>query len=81
VVRLQVNGRPVGEGTLRRSIGYTTPAGEDVTVSADPGTPVTDEYPVLDNRFSGVVHWVRIASGQGIQAGAADLARVANALQ
>lgn len=80
-VQLDVDGQPVAEGTLRRSIGYTTPAGEDVTVGSDPGTPVTDEYAMIDNHFLGVVHWVRIESGSGTRADPVDLLRVENALQ
>jgi arylsulfatase A-like enzyme len=80
-VRLHVGGALVAEGTLTRSIGYMTPAGEELTVGSDPGTPVTDEYAMLDNHFSGVVHWVRIDSGEGKKAEPADLARVENALQ
>ena len=80
-VELRVDGQSVAEGKLDRSIGYTTPAGEDVTVGSDPGTPVTDEYAMLDNKFTGVVHWVRISSGDGTKPDADDLLRVENALQ
>jgi arylsulfatase A-like enzyme len=80
-VQLHVDGLLAAGGTLRRSIGYTTPAGEEVTVGSDPGTPVTDEYAMLENDFSGTVHWVRIASGEGSNPDAADIDRVESALQ
>jgi arylsulfatase A-like enzyme len=65
---LRVDGRPVAKGPIERTQSFMFPHGEDFNVGLDPMTPVTDEYPMGDNAFTGEVDWLRIdlVDGEGI---------------
>ena len=36
-------------------------------MSVDPLSPVADEYPAVDNAFAGVVEWVQVELGAGVE--------------
>jgi arylsulfatase A-like enzyme len=47
-------------GRVEQTIPYYFSFDETLDVGVDLGTPVTDDYPALDNTFTGTVHTVRI---------------------
>ncbi len=57
---LLVDGRPAGTGRVERTTAYYFSFDETLNVGVDRGTPVTDDYPAVDNAFTGVIEWVRI---------------------
>jgi arylsulfatase len=59
-VSLVVDGEKVAEGRVEKTIPYYFSFDETLDVGVDLGTPVTDDYPEIDNEFGGVVHTVRI---------------------
>lgn len=59
-VVLVVDGNKDGAGRVEQTIPYYYSFDETLDVGVDLATPVTDDYPTLDNAFSGVVHTVRI---------------------
>ncbi|MFD4190892.1 arylsulfatase [Amycolatopsis thermoflava] len=59
-VVLNVDGRKVAAGRVAQTIPYYFSFDETLDVGVDLGTPVTDDYPEIDNGFRGVVHTVRI---------------------
>jgi len=59
-VVLVVDGAKVAEGRVERTIPYYFSFDETLDVGVDLGTPVSDDYPPLDNAFTGTVHTVRI---------------------
>ncbi len=36
---------------------------ETTDVGCDTGSPVTNDYPAVDNRFTGTINWIRIDTG------------------
>ncbi len=58
-VRLLVDGAEVGAGAIPATTAYYFGFDETLNVGVDRGAPVTDDYPAVRNRFSGVVHAVR----------------------
>ena len=58
-VRLEIDGEVVGEGRVDRSTAYYFSFDETLNVGVDVGTPVSEEYPAVDNAFSGTIHRVR----------------------
>jgi arylsulfatase A-like enzyme len=62
-VVLSVDGAKQAEGRLTETIPYYFSFDETLDVGVDLGTPVTDDYPEIDNQFTGVVHTVRIDIG------------------
>ncbi len=60
-VRLLVDGEEVGSGRITRTTAYYFSFDETLNVGVDRGTPVTDDYPPLDNAFNGQLDRVRIA--------------------
>ena len=48
------------ETRVDRTIAYYFSFDETLNVGVDLGTPVTDDYPAVDNAFRGIVHSVRI---------------------
>ncbi len=60
---LLVNGEPQGTGRVDQTIPYYFSFDETLNVGVDLGTPVTDDYPVSDNEFTGLIHTVRIDLG------------------
>jgi arylsulfatase len=59
-VVLVVDGAKVAEGRVGQTIPYYFSFDETLDVGVDLGTPVTDDYPAVDNAFAGTVHTVRI---------------------
>ncbi len=59
-VDLIVDGRVDASGRVDQTIPYYFSFDETLDVGVDLSTPVTDDYPTIDNAFSGVVHTVRI---------------------
>jgi arylsulfatase len=59
--RLSVDGTPVGEAQVPRTMPFVYSADEGVDVGTDNETPVTDEYKAGDNRFTGTIHKVTVA--------------------
>jgi arylsulfatase len=59
-VVLTVDGEKQAEGRVEQTIPYYFSFDETLDVGVDLGTPVTDDYPEIDNEFGGVVHTVRI---------------------
>jgi arylsulfatase len=58
-VTLEVDGTPVGSGRLPATTAYYFSFDETFNVGVDRGTPVTDDYLPVHNRFEGVIHRVR----------------------
>ncbi|MFM1723305.1 arylsulfatase [Rhodococcus sp. PAM 2766] len=81
VLRLFVDGGPVGHGRIESSTAFYIGGTGLLTIGRSHGVPVTADY-TRDNRISGTVHSVRFELGvEGSPAGDADLARVALATQ
>ena len=59
-VVLVVDGSKVAEGRVEQTIPYYFSFDETLDVGVDLGTPVTDDYPAVDNAFTGTVNTVRI---------------------
>lgn len=59
-VVLRVDGDLVARGRVEKTIAYYFSFDETLDVGVDLATPVTDDYPILDNEFSAVIHTVRI---------------------
>ncbi|RJQ77368.1 arylsulfatase [Amycolatopsis panacis] len=60
MVTLAVDGTKHASGRVERTIPYYFSFDETLNVGVDLGTPVTEDYPVIDNEFTGTVHMVRI---------------------
>lgn len=61
---LTVDGARQAEGRVEQTIAYYFSFDETLDVGVDLSTPVTDDYPVIDNAFTGTIHSVQIALGQ-----------------
>lgn len=59
-VVLHVDGEVVASGRVERTIPYYFSFDETLDVGVDLSTPVTDDYPLIDNAFSGTLHNVCI---------------------
>ncbi|MCW2134543.1 arylsulfatase [Arthrobacter sp. VKM Ac-2550] len=59
-VQLGVDGRNIGRGRVEKTTAYYFSFDETLNIGIDRGTPVTDDYPALDNAFTGTIHTVRI---------------------
>lgn len=59
-VVVTVDGVKRADGRVERTIPYYFSFDETLDVGVDLGTPVTDDYPPIDNAFTGTVHTVRI---------------------
>ena len=59
-----MNGEQVGQGRIERTVSYQFSLDEGLDVGRDTASPVTDDYPVRDNAFTGHLHNVRIDLGQ-----------------
>jgi arylsulfatase len=64
-VTLAVDGEPVASGWVAQTIPYYFSFDETLDVGVDLSTPVTDDYPVIDNEFTGEVRSVRIDVSPG----------------
>jgi hypothetical protein len=72
-VLLVIDGEKHGEGRVERSIPYYFSFDETLGIGVDLGTPVTDDYPAVDNAFTGTVHTVTIDLDAPTLAEAADV--------
>jgi hypothetical protein len=63
-VVLEIDGEKQAEGPVGPTIPYYFSFDETLDVGVDLGTPVTDDYPEVDNAFRGVIHTVRIDLGE-----------------
>ncbi|MBC3189797.1 arylsulfatase [Pseudonocardia sp. C8] len=61
---LVVDGAKVGEGRIEQTIPYYFSFDETLDVGVDLGTPVSEDYPAVDNGFTGTVRTVRIDLGE-----------------
>ncbi|MGH8774694.1 MAG: sulfatase-like hydrolase/transferase [Jiangellaceae bacterium] len=59
-VTLYVDGTRVGEGRVEGTVPMVFSADETADVGNDSGTPVTDDLPPNDARFTGRVRWVQL---------------------
>ncbi len=62
-VALAIDGTWVGSGRIAATTAYYFSFDETFNVGVDRGTPVTDEYPPVDNAFNGTIRQVRIDLG------------------
>jgi len=63
---LSVDGRQVADGRVDATIPYYFAFDETFDVGLDRASPVTDDYPVVDNEFTGTLHWVRVDLGDDL---------------
>jgi arylsulfatase A-like enzyme len=59
-VRLFVDGEQVGQGRVDATVPMLFSADETTDVGSDTATPVSDDYGILDNEFTGRVRWVQL---------------------
>ncbi|VTS07270.1 arylsulfatase [Tuwongella immobilis] len=57
---LSVNGKPVAEGRIAKTVSNLFSPDETVDVGVDDATPVTEAYRQGDNRFTGTIRKIRI---------------------
>ncbi|WP_277670663.1 arylsulfatase [Saccharomonospora viridis] len=65
-VTLRVNGSEVGGIMVPATIPYYFAFDETFDIGVDRASPVTDDYPVVDNRFTGRLHWLRVDLGDDL---------------
>jgi Sulfatase len=63
-VVVEVDGTPVASGRIPVTTAYYFSFDETFNVGVDRGTPVTDDYLPVHNRFEGVIHRVRFDLAQ-----------------
>jgi arylsulfatase len=66
-VRLYVDGDQVGEGGIAATVPLIFSADETTEVGQDAGSPVGDDYPAGQSRFTGAVNWVQIDVDEAAQ--------------
>jgi arylsulfatase len=59
-VRLLVDSEKVAEGRVDATIPYYFAFDETFDIGLDRASPVTDDYPIVDNHFSGHLHELRV---------------------
>jgi arylsulfatase len=59
-VALYVDGKPVGQGRVERTVPMAFSADETCDVGKEGGSPVSPDYGPTGNEFSGEVNWVQI---------------------
>ena len=62
-VTLYVDGDEVGSGRVERTHALVFSLDETTDVGCDTGSPVCDDYPAGDNRFTGTINWIRLDIG------------------
>ncbi len=62
-VVLFVDGNKVAVGRVEHTHAYNYTLCETGGVGRDIGSPVCDDYPALDNAFTGDIKWVRLDVG------------------
>lgn len=63
---LRVDGEHAGEVVIPATIPYYFAFDETFDIGVDRASPVTDDYPVVDNRFTGRLHWLRVDLGDDL---------------
>lgn len=61
---LYVNDQQVGQARIEATVPNFFSMEEGMDVGRDTASPVTDDYPVANNAFTGAIHWVKIDIGQ-----------------
>lgn len=61
---LYVNNQQVGQARIEATVAYQFSFEEGLDVGRDTASPVTDDYAVGDNLFTGTIHSVTIGIGQ-----------------
>lgn len=69
---LAVDGKPADEGRVGGTIPYYFAFDETFDVGCDRASPVTDDYPVLHNAFTGELHWLRVDLADDLASDAAS---------
>jgi arylsulfatase A-like enzyme len=59
-IALYVDGKKVGEGHVKRTHAFFFSMDETLEVGCDVGEPVSPDYGLRDNAFTGKVNWVQI---------------------
>jgi arylsulfatase A-like enzyme len=62
-VVVSVDGVKHAQGRVEQTIPYYFAFDETLDIGVDLSTPVTDDYPVIDNEFTGFIHSVRVDLG------------------
>ena len=62
-VALFLDGERVGEGRVDATQPMIFSADETCDVGAENGSPVSEDYPIAANRFSGTINWVQLDQG------------------
>ncbi len=60
-ITLYLDGRKDGDGRVEQTMPFVFSIDETCDVGRDAGTPVSPDYPLRDNNFSGTVTWVELA--------------------
>ncbi len=60
---LYVDGEESGSGRVERTHGFVFSLDETTDVGCDTGSPVCDDYPAVDNRFTGTINSIRVDVG------------------
>ncbi len=63
-VTLYIDGGQAGTGRVKRTHAFVFSLDETTDVGCDTGSPVCDDYPAVDNRFTGAINWIRIDTGE-----------------
>lgn len=63
LVTLHCDGAEVASERIERTTPFAFSVADKFHVGVNRGTPVTNDYPALDNNFCGDVAWVRIDTG------------------
>lgn len=58
--KLLIDGAGSGSGRVENTTAYYFSFDETLNIGVDRGTPVTEDYPEVDNAFTGTIHTVRI---------------------
>jgi arylsulfatase A-like enzyme len=68
-VTLTVDGRDIGSGEIPATTAYYFAFDETCNVGVDRGSPVTDDYAPVHNRYTGTIHSVRFDLAPQIELG------------
>jgi hypothetical protein len=63
MVRLYVDGSPVGEGRVEGTVPMVFSADETADVGRDTASPVSDDYSPDESVFPGAINWVQLDIG------------------
>ena len=62
-MHLSANGTKLGEGRVERTLPFQFSFDETIDVGCDTASPVSPEYGITGNEFTGTIKWVRIDLG------------------